>query len=677
MIFSDNIIEKKGFFLRNLITTNLASNTWTSGSSSYGFYSCPYEYTLGANQLYYGRYTYKFTTTNQSPTWVRFYIQGGSSTLSGAGIDNPVANTEYTASGVGSINASYGSISLSSGTLYNGNSNAISGVTAYVKNVFLYDVTELYDILKQAGTVSTTTELKTWCDDNLQHSPRYTNYDITNLISAEIEKIAITKGTVLADDFVETDGLDFYATTAAIRANKYFDTGSALSIYNNSGGGTVTHTRVDAKAQNSPFWVEHPYVLQITTNGTASPGAGGFVCSHTAAANRIVIERFVAKIPVGYTITSAYNAQGTGAVVSYLSSQAGTGDWAEYAILYKCGSSGTFSSGGHVYISGSNNTSVTWYVAYCMSAIITDAEYLKNYTVLGNVERIKGGTFFSRQFDNLNLFPAGNGAKQITLPSGWSYDTDDVAGSAKASIVQAVNTGATFYSDFIPIVPAQRYKVSFWVKCKGDMTSFLTAIVPYLSNKTTELNHSNVSYVTGTMTKLSAALNSGDTTITLTSASNWVVKNNSFLGFRSSTTSKSYNDLGNSNGNGSPGMIDSVSGNVVTLKTAYTGTARAANTIIVEAFAGSTYPYPISKSQLPTNNEWKYVEGYFGANTIWDGRGGAWAGMPFDAAYIKLRLNIYANTGTVPIKYSDIRIEPVIPGGKDRYEQKIDIIGGN
>jgi len=35
--------------------------------------------------------------------------------------------------------------------------------------------------------------------------------------------------------------------------NTYFDTGSGVSVYNNKGGGTVTHTRVDAKAQNSPF----------------------------------------------------------------------------------------------------------------------------------------------------------------------------------------------------------------------------------------------------------------------------------------------------------------------------------------------------------------------------------------------------------------------------------------
>ena len=61
------------------------------------------------------------------------------------------------------------------------------------------------------------------------------------------------KGNLIGTNFVETDGLDFYATSTAIRDNKYFDTGINFSVYNNSGGGTVTHTRVDAQAQDSPF----------------------------------------------------------------------------------------------------------------------------------------------------------------------------------------------------------------------------------------------------------------------------------------------------------------------------------------------------------------------------------------------------------------------------------------
>lgn len=681
MVFSDTIIETDTIFLRNLNKNCTTVDAWSTASSSYGFYSVPYEHPLGAKQVYYARYTYKFTTTNQSPTWVQFYSQGGTSTWSSTtNIANPTAGTEYTASAVGRINNSSTGITLTTGTLYNGNSGAIAGVSAQAKNVLVYEITELYAILRANNIAKTDTEVKTWCDNNLECVPAFQNYDITSLITNTINHINIKAGSIISNEYVEAEGMRFYATTEAIGKNCYFDTGSAVSVYNNSGGGTVTHTRVDAKEQDSPFWVEHPYVLQITTNGTASPGAGGFYCAHTAAANKIVVEKFVAKVPTGYTVTSAYNAQGTGASVTFISPRAGTGDWEEYTILYKCGSEGSFSTGGHVYISGSNNTSVTWYVAYCISCTITENENLKNFTVLGNVDRIKGGYFFSRKFDNMNLIPNGNAAKQISsmLPSGWSYDTDDVAGSAKASIVQPVNAGAGDFGGLVKIVPGQRYKVSYWVKCKGDMTSFLTAIIPYIDT-TTSKSHGDIIYVVGTKAQLAAALNPGDTTITVKTnqAKNWIDRTYGGIGIRANST-RSYNSYA-WNPNGSTGVISGNNGNnIINLKTAYTGTAQAVNTYIVERYDGGTYPYPIQKESLPTDNTWKYVEGYFGDNAIWDGNSNSgWVNIPWDCPYVVLRLNIYANTGTVPIKYSDIRIEPIKAGGLSRYEEKIDIIGGN
>lgn len=687
MIFSDTIIEENKIFLRNLITStkDLALDQWSNASSSYPMFSCPYEISLGFNKQYYVRYTYKFTTTNQSPTWVQYYLQGGNSIISGARINNPVAGTEYTISGIGAIPLM--AVTLTAGTIYNGNSGQINGVSSQVKNVMLYDVDDLYIILKQKGTISNLTELKTWCDNNLNYSPAYVNYDITSIINASIEKVAITKGNLLANNFIEGEGLDFYATSDAIRLHKYFDTNSALSVYNNKGGGTVTHARIDATTQNSPFYPSHQYILKITTNGVAAPGAGGFICSHTAAANRIVIERFVAKVPIGYTVTAAFNNQGTGASVTYLSSRTGTGDWQEYAILYKCGAtsgSTNFSSGGHVYISGPDNTNVTWYVAYCISCIITDVEYLKNFSILRNVERIKEGNIFSRRFDNLNLLPNGNCEKQtsdfIANNLNWIYDTEDIVGEGKASLVQPVGKGTLYLSPF-RINPSQRYKISYWIKCKQDMTNFLTGIVYFLEDMSWgELTIEKVHYVTNTYTKLAAPLNNGDMSVKVVNNANWVARNYSRLGFRS-TGGKSYNDIGSCNGNGTAGIVKDISGtDTINLNVAYSGNTIPINTYIVESFSGGTYPYPILKSQLPTDNTWKYVEGYFGGNSMWDGRtsgSSQWQSIPFDARWAKIRLNLYVNDGTVPIKYCDIRVEPVKTGSLTRCEEKIQIIGGN
>ena len=676
MIYSDNILERNHVVLRNLNTNtnNVTSDTWSPASSSYGFYSIPYEIPLASGHYYYYRYTYKFTTTNQSPTWCRIYNQGGSNSIGDTAISNPVAGTEYTKGGIAQPNLAY---TLTSGTIYNGDSGKISGVSSQVKNVLCYDVTELYSILLSKGIVSTTATLRTWCDDNLVHKPMKTPYDISDLIADDSAKLGINKGDLVAEEFIECDGMTKYSYNDTIRNNVYFDSGNGLSVYNNSGGGTVTHTRVAANTVTplSPFAPKHPTILKITTNGTASPGAGGFICQHTAKANGIFVEKFVALIPTGYTVGAAANGQGTGGTYSIVGSNAGTGQWEEYTVLYKCGSEGSFSTGGHVYISGSNNTSVTWYLAYANNCDISGKEYLKNYTVMPKMNRINDNHLFSRSFDCRNILPNGDCAVQETamLPSGWSYDTTDYAGNASCSLVQPVNAGSGTFGGHIKINPLNRYKISYWVKCKGDMTSFLTAIYYYTSNGT-GLAHSNVMYKNGTYTQLTAALNSGDTTVTVKSNANWASRSLSKLGFRSNGY-KCYNDLGQFGSN----IVSGVTGSTtINLASAYTGSTIASGKYIVEGYDGGNYPYPIQKSVLPTDNTWKYVEGYFGAaNVAFYGadNNGAWYGIPFETVEMAVCLNLYQNTGTVPIKFCDIRIEPVSGTGGNRQIQKIQFHG--
>lgn len=678
MIFSDTIIENKRFFLRNLVIN--ASSSWSTASSSYGMFRVNYEFPLGLNKIYYVGYTYKFITTNQSPTWVNFYAQAGYYAWDTANlqISNPAAGTEYKKTGLGHP-AQVGNYTLMYGAIYNGASNAIAGISAQAKNVFVYDITELYALLLSRNIVTNYTTMKTWCDNNLTYQNPNKNFEITKLIQSALNKVSIQKGNIVTDNYIEPDGMKIYSVSDTLRNNTYFDTGIGFGVYNNSSNGAVTHNRINAKDQNSPFYPQHQYICKITTNGTAKPGAGGFHASHTAAANKIFVEKFVAKIPIGYTVEWATNAQGSDASIKFLSSQNGTGEWEEYTILYKCGSSGSFSTGGHVYITGSDDTNVTWYVAYVNNCDITGNEYLKNYSVLGNVDRINSGTLFSRQFDNLNLLLNGNGANQnVALPSGWIYDTTDVAGNAIASIVQPVNAAAGTILPWILINPSRKYKISYWVKCKQDMTSFLTGIRIKCGN--TEVTHGDVNYKSGTKTQLTKELKSGDTSLTVKSNVNWAETSHSLLGFRSFAY-KSYNDKGTSNGNSTAGLISEISGTtIINLKIAYSGATQPINTYVCECYSGSTYPYPINKAQLPTDNTWKYVEGYFGGEggVLWDGNNaeGAWAYLPADATEIALYLNLYRNNGTVPIKFSDIRIEPISTESLNRLEQKIQIKGG-
>ena len=155
-----------------------------------------------------------------------------------------------------------------------------------------------------------------------------------------------------------------------------FKSGSnSCSVYNNSGNGNVTVTRVSGVAGNPN---SSGYCLKVKTTGTASPGWGGFHWGATAKANRVLVVRLIANIPTGYTLNFATNSLGTGASQKWLTAYAGTGKWTEYAYKIVCGASGTFSSTGYFYLSGGNTPTAAapleWHICYATIFDVTDAE---------------------------------------------------------------------------------------------------------------------------------------------------------------------------------------------------------------------------------------------------------------------------------------------------------------
>lgn len=136
---------------------------------------------------------------------------------------------------------------------------------------------------------------------------------------------------------------------------------NGISVYNNSGGGTVSVERTtDVNLPN-----QSGYKLKITTTGPAVPGLGGFYFGTQTRANAVFITRFIAWVPVGYRIEWASNQIGNGSSSKWLTNNVGTGDWEEYAFYVKCGSSGTFSTTNYFYLAGGNgNLPVVWYLAF-------------------------------------------------------------------------------------------------------------------------------------------------------------------------------------------------------------------------------------------------------------------------------------------------------------------------
>lgn len=150
---------------------------------------------------------------------------------------------------------------------------------------------------------------------------------------------------------------------------------NGVSVYNNSSNGTVTHAIVsDASSGNSSG-----KVLKITHTGAASPGFGGFYQRISSRANAIFIQIFRAKIPTGRNVATASNSMGDNYKDEWLTPTAGTGRWEWYARRVICGASGTFSDGGHVYITGGTtptaSSPLVWYLSYCNVIDVTKGNY--------------------------------------------------------------------------------------------------------------------------------------------------------------------------------------------------------------------------------------------------------------------------------------------------------------
>lgn len=172
----------------------------------------------------------------------------------------------------------------------------------------------------------------------------------------------------------------------------FYNGNNNINIYNNSGNGTVTITRIsDSTAPN-----DSKYVLRIVNAGSASPGCGGFYFGHMCSYRKVFIARIIAKIPSGRTLQWASNNIGTGGSSKWLTPNAGTGNWCEYVYKVVCGT-GNFSSTNFFYIEGS--ATLTWYVAYATVFDVTSSEKYTTtidangiYTSTLNAGQITAGT---------------------------------------------------------------------------------------------------------------------------------------------------------------------------------------------------------------------------------------------------------------------------------------------
>lgn len=265
------------------------------------------------------------------------------------------------------VKSAYGTAATDKYTiqLYNQNGATIASTTTVTTNGV---ITIPAATTSQAGLITST-------DQSIAGSKTFTGASTTigrNIIRNTTD--APDQGDIILSVFG-------YKTGYPVYTDPLFESGTnSVSVYNNSSNGNVTVTR----DTYTNFGITSPgtnsnYVLRVQNVGTASPNLGGFVQSISSRANAQFVQIFRALVPVGYTLSLASNSMGTNYKEHWITSNAGTGKWEWYARRVLCGKEGTFSSGGHISISGTpagtTSAPVSFYLSYCQLYDLTKAEY--------------------------------------------------------------------------------------------------------------------------------------------------------------------------------------------------------------------------------------------------------------------------------------------------------------
>lgn len=198
-------------------------------------------------------------------------------------------------------------------------------------------------------------------------------------------------------------------------------------------------------------------------------------------------------------------------------------------------------------------------------------------------------------------------------------------------------TGNLTHSQIIPVSSNDTYRISFDIKFNTtDSPNFYIALQPFDSDKNA-ISISSTNKVNSTDTTLAQALANGNTTVTLSDTSNWDsthanqrigICNNLAWGYNRNILSAPYT---------------SRSGNVITLKNAWTGGSFAIGTKISNFRDGSTYFYPVYFTVSNTSKDWKsYTATFQGGNS-----------MRYSCQYFKFSTLGYSNNYSI----KNIKIE--------------------
>ena len=140
------------------------------------------------------------------------------------------------------------------------------------------------------------------------------------------------------------------------------------------------------------------YIMQIKTVGASAPGLGGFVQSFRSRANAVFIVKYSINLPTGYYLRAISNSMGSEFTDEFIGDTEGTGTWKEYYRMIKCGTTGSFSTGGYVYVEGNVTPTISsplvWYLGAIYAYDVTDANPINSW-IHQNTTLIDGGKIYT------------------------------------------------------------------------------------------------------------------------------------------------------------------------------------------------------------------------------------------------------------------------------------------
>ena len=268
---------------------------------------------------------------------------------------------------------------------------------------------------------------------------------------------------VMTDSLFQTEVVDrqnlltAMASGTGMTRDPYFDSGNNdISVYDNNRTGTITIFRENPSDSSQPNGKWRLRVYHAASSAT-TPNRGGIARTTSSWVNGTVVVKFVALLPTGRSFSYNNNNLGNGYTSGWLTDNKGTGKWETYMYYYRFGSSGTFSSFGHLSVVGASSA-ITWYLSEydiinvneTSASKITQLSDNINLKVsksdlISQINVQAGGVLITSGTNKLNITPDTTYIQNSTIKSAMieSLEADKIkTGTLDAGKVKVINIDA-------------------------------------------------------------------------------------------------------------------------------------------------------------------------------------------------------------------------------------------